>query len=358
MKTNFLITMMAASLTSVCVLAASAPVFYPGNPEQPRIQFLKAINGSSAFITGNGYGDRFPNYKGHIKNETNPIVKPYGLAVTQGKIFVCDAGTGTVKIFDLEKKMIGTIGDQKIGKLGMPMNIAIDADGTRYVADTALMKIMVYNSNNTFVKEISGPDKVNPNDPEKMKPTDVVILKGKLYVTDVANSQIVVIDPKTGAIQSRFSQAGVEAGDLFKATNLTTDAAGNIFVADTIGGKVSVFSDAGKYLRSYGGIGDQLGHFARPKGVAVDRENRLYAIDAAFENVQVFNNEGKLLLPFGVAGNTDGGLNMPAKVVVDYNNTKYFKDQVAPGYDIDYLIYVTNQFGDNKVNVYGFLKKL
>jgi DNA-binding beta-propeller fold protein YncE len=172
------------------------------------------------------------------------------------------------------------------------------------------------------------------------------------------NSQIVIMDPKTGAELSRFSQVGTGQADLFKATNLSADKQGNIFVGDTIGGKVAVFSENGKFIRSVGSLGDTIGQFARPKGVAVDRENRLYAIDAAFENVQIFNDAGKLLLPFGVAGNVPGGLNMPVKVAIDYDNVKYFKGNVAPGYAVDYLIYVTNQFGDNRINVYGFLKAL
>ena len=341
MKTKIL-TLMAVSLISATALAAK-PVFYPAAPEQPRIQFLKSINGSSFFIAGNGYGNRFPGYEIPNQKETDPVGKPYGMAVTAGKIFICDTGSSSVRIFDLDKKFMGSLGDQKIGKLQKPLNIAVDSDGTRYVADGVLNKIMVYDANNLFVKSIGNPD--------KMKPTDVII-------TDIANSQIVVVNPTTGAEISRFSQAGLEAGDLFKATNLTSDTSGNIVVADTIGGKVSVFADNGKFLRNFGSLGDQIGQFARPKGVAVDHENRLYAIDAAFENIQIFNNEGKLLMPFGVAGNVPGGLNMPVKITIDYTNVKYFKDSVAPGYAVDYLIFVTNQFGDNKVNVYGFLKKL
>jgi DNA-binding beta-propeller fold protein YncE len=344
-----MLTVMAVSLIATSAMAAK-PVFYPASPDQPRIQFLKSINGSSFFVSGNGYGNRFPDYKMPTQKEADPIAKPYGITTTQGKIFVCDTSAAVVKVFDLDKKFVSSIGATKPGKLSFPLNIAIDADGTKYIADGMLSKIMVYDANNLFVKSMGNP--------EKMKPTDVVISNGKLYITDVLNSQVVIMDPKSGNEITRFSQAGVEAQDLFKATNLATDPAGNIMVADTIGGKISMFANDGKFLRTVGQIGDSLGHFARPKGVAVDNENRLYAVDSAFENIQIFNDEGKLLLPFGEAGNVPGGLNMPVKVVVDYKNASYFKDLVAPGFGIDYLIYVTNQFGDNKVNVYAFLKKL
>jgi hypothetical protein len=348
MKMNIL-TIMAVGLISGTALAAK-PVFYPAAPEQPRVQFLKSINGESFFVGGNGYGNRFPGYEIPGSKETNPVGKPYGIASTQGKIFICDMAAQVVKVFDLDKKYVTNIGADKIGKLQQPLNIAIDADGTRYVTDGILSKIMVYDANNLFVKSIGNAD--------KMKPTDVVINNGNLYVTDVKNSQVVVIDPKSGAELSRFSQAGMEPGDMFKATNLTKDTTGNILVGDTMGGKVSFFTATGKFIKAQGSMGDSIGQFARPKGVAVDHENRLFAVDAAFENIQIFNNEGKLLMPFGTVGNVPGGLNMPVKVAIDYNNVKYFKDSIAPGFTVDYLILVTNQFGDNKVNVYGMLKKL
>jgi hypothetical protein len=42
---------------------------------------------------------------------------------------------------------------------------------------------------------------------------------------------------------------------------------------------------------------------------------------------------------------------------VDYDNVKYFEKFVAPGQKLEYLIYVTNQVGPNKVSVFGFLRK-
>jgi hypothetical protein len=103
MKKTFLFTI-AMSLVSMSAMAAK-PVFYPSAPDQPRVQFLKSINGSSFFIGGNGYGNRFPGYEMPDQKETDPIGKPYGVAVTPGKVYVCDTGSSVVKVFDLEKKI-------------------------------------------------------------------------------------------------------------------------------------------------------------------------------------------------------------------------------------------------------------
>ena len=349
MNTNKM-TMFAVMLTTLTSLSAmaAAPVFYPSAPEQPRIQFLKSMNGGSFFQTGNGFGDRFPGYQAPATADKDGIKKPYGLALSNGKVYVCDAGAGVVKIFDLDKKYVSNLGDMKPGKLVKPMNIAVSENGTKYVADVAQGQIFVYDASNVFVKAIG--------DGKTVKPTDVVLSKGKLYATDMTSGQVIAFDPATSKELFRVGTSGFNDYILLRGTNITADQAGNLYVSDTLGGKINVFTENGKFVRTIGALGDSLGQFARAKGVAVDHANRLYAVDGAFENVQIFNDKDQLLLPFGEAGNVAGGMNMPAKVVVDYNHNQYFKQFVAAGRDLDYVILVTNQFGDNRVNVYGFLK--
>ena len=107
-----------------------------------------------------------------------------------------------------------------------------------------------------------------------------------------------------------------------------------------------------------GHAGVAPGMFARPKGVAVDRQGLAYVVDAATQVVQIFDTEGRLLLFFAQAGaSAQGEVVLPATVKVDYDNISYFQKFVAPGRQLDYLIFVTSQFGGQKVSVYGFLKQ-
>ena len=345
-------SLLTAFLASILTLNtwAAPPIFYPSAPDQPRIQFLKTISGGNFFLPANPYGNRFPDFHPALTPDKDGLIKPYGIALSKGKIFVCDSGAGLVRIFNLEKKFLSNLGDQNPGKLTKPINIAIAEDDSIYVVDVIQSKILVYNSENVFIKAIG--------DGKTVKPTDLVLSKGKLYVTDMAKSQIVVFDPKTSKELFRISKGGYNVSNLVRGTNITADPLGNIYVSDALAGKISVFSENGKFIRNFGAIGDSLGQFTRAKGLALDHENRLYVVDNAFENVQIFNDQDQLLMPFGDVGNNPGGLNMPAKVTIDYNHNKYFKEYVAPGFDIEYLILVSNQFGNNRVNVYGFLKKI
>jgi hypothetical protein len=74
-------------------------------------------------------------------------------------------------------------------------------------------------------------------------------------------------------------------------------------------------------------------------------------------NGQIFDPEGQLLLVLGKAGGEPGDMYLPAKVRIDYDNVGLFADKVAPGHEVEYLIIVTNQYGPNKISVYGFLKQ-
>jgi hypothetical protein len=57
---------------------------------------------------------------------------------------------------------------------------------------------------------------------------------------------------------------------------------------------------------------------------------------------------------FGGSGTGRGNLDMPTAVAIDYDNVEYFREYADPDFEIDYLVVVANQFGANKIVVYGF----
>jgi sugar lactone lactonase YvrE len=325
----------------------AGPIFYPEAPEQPRIQFLRTlrkpsdvqpkVSGFKAFVLGKD------------DSEDRPIGKPYGVAVNGGRVFVCDSMSGMVSIFDVQRKRFDVLGKGAKGATQKPINISFDKEGTSYVCDTKLRRVLVYGPDLAYKTAFGEPDKVNP--------VDAAVLGDELYVCDVEGAQILVLNKADGKETRRFGKKGSKEGELFLPSNIAVDPDGNVYVSDTGNTRVVKFDPQGKFIRNFGSIGDQPGTFTRPKGIALDHKRRLYAVDAAFENVQIFDSEGQLLLFFGSAGAMPGNLCLPAKIAIDYDNVDMFKEYVAPGQDIEYLILVTNQYGESSVNVYGFLKE-
>jgi hypothetical protein len=60
---------------------------------------------------------------------------------------------------------------------------------------------------------------------------------------------------------------------------------------------------------------------------------------------------------FGGTYEGPGGMWLPAKVIIDYDNLKYFEKYLYKGFELEYLIFVTNQYGPEKVSVYGFINQ-
>ena len=321
--------------------------FFPGPPDEPRLQFLTAFNSEKGFS-----GHREVSLMGFVTNQREgdkSLAKPYGVATRNHKIYVCDTDLGAVVVADLPTKRFQLFAARGQGTLRLPLNLAIDDDGFFYVADSERNQVVIYDKDQNYVAAIG---KIG-----EMKPRDVAVSKDRIYVADIESHSVHVLDKATRTNLfdiPRGADATNAMKRLFIPTNLALDAKGRLYVGDTGGFHVQVYDVDGNYLRSVGGLGDNTGQFARVKGVAVDREDRLYAVDAMSQAVQIFDGTGKLLTVFGEPGVVGVVQNLPAKVAVDYDDVGYFKKFIAPGFEVEYLVIVINQLGGHAVSVYGF----
>lgn len=322
---------------------AEGPIFYPPLPNLPHIQYLKTFSTERDL----GADSRFSDFiLGEDAGSETLIHKPYGVTVANGQIFVVDTrGPGYV-VFDLKNKRVKTVYGSGAGRMKKPINIVVDLAGNRYVSDTGREQVLEFDSRDNFVRAFGRMG--------QFKPTDMAILGNKMFVVDIAHHKIHVLSLLDGHTLYEIGKPGSKADELFQPTNIAIGADGYLYVSDTGNFRVQKITQDGKFVASIGHVGTGLGQFARPKGVSVDRDGRLYVVDAAFENVQVFNQEGKLLLFFAGPGPHADNLNLPTDIEIDYDNVALFQQYAAPNFKLEYVILVANQFGRNKVNVYGF----
>lgn len=337
-----------ASLLSGCAgsKGASGPVFFPPAPNPPRVQYLMKISDSQDIEDKKSSFSLFVQ-KSLEGDTVKPIKKPYGVTTRNGKIYICDVGGATVSIIDPPRKTFEYLkGNFSVGKLKKPINIAVDGEGAMYIADIERKEILVYdaagNFKNAFGKELD------------MKPTDVAVDGKYLYVVDIGHSEVKVLDSKTGKLLDRIGKGSEQSEGLALPTNFAVDGKGFIYVTNTMTGKVMKFDRDGHLLLSFGKLGDGFGQFGRPKGVAVDDAGRIYVADSAHQNVQIFNEKGRLLMFFGDPGTApEGTLNLPSSVAVSRDNLDYFQKFADPSFQLENVIFVINQYGPNKVAVYG-----
>lgn len=331
----------------------SKPVFFPPAPETPRLQFLKSFSGPEEL--GAVKTSAFETFILGEPEQAEGIRTPYGVAIFEGKLYVCDVGKRMVEVLDLRNRTFGYL--TKDRRLMNPVNIYIDDDGTKYIADPTAGIVFVFDRDNNISAMLGKDSKINPID---------VVVRGSLcYVTDFASNRIVVMDKATGREIARLGQTGkvqgqeeplavLKNGEFSLISDLALDRQGNIYVTDKAGARITQFDRSGAFRRTIGRLGRNIDEFARPKGIAIDKEDRIWIVDAGTEVAKIYNEQAQLLLFFGLPGNKPGMMNLPTKIVLDYDNIEFFKQYAVEGANIEFLVLVTNQYGPNKVSVYGF----
>jgi DNA-binding beta-propeller fold protein YncE len=253
-----------------------------------------------------------------------------------------------LEIIDLKNKTFDYFNPAGPGQLKKPVNCDLDEQDRLYVADVERKQIVVFDRNGDYLFVI--------DDGLEGKPSDVLVYQNKVWVTDLEAHQIRVYDPERKELLFSFPDRNKnQPFYLFSATNLTAGK-GKIYVTDTGDARIKMFTEKGEFLGSIGSFGKRPGQFVRPKGIAVDRQERLYIADAAFENVQIFNAESKILMHFGGNYNGPGRMWLPAGICIDYEHLQYFQKFVYHEYELQYLILVANQYGPDRISIYGFVK--
>ncbi len=321
-------------------------VFYPEPPELPRLQYLRSYLGSMDFEEEQSAFDTFVVGGGR---KGFRLDKPYGVIATEGSIYVADSNFSIMQFDLLNRKFKMMEGAKGLGKLVQPVNICIDANGNKYVADPVRQQVLMYDAKDFYVKSFrytSG-----------WRPVGVTVQENNLFVTDRHNRQVHVFDVEKGRLVNSIGREGAPEERMSLPLNIAVGPDGVLYVVD--GGRFQVlkYDLDGHYLGSIGESGQSPGHFARPRGIAVARDGLVYVVDAAFDYVQVFHPTGQLLTFFGGPGNGPGNLHLPAGITIDYDNVEFFKEYIDPNFEVEYLVIVTSQFGDRLVNVYGYGKQ-
>ncbi len=324
--------------------ASREPVFWPPDPNPPRVQFLKGVSGSKD-VTSNS-SVKLLSLNNEEDEGPKVIAKPYGVAFSKGKFYVVDTIQNNIAIFDLVKETFEILPNKGRGKLKKPINLSIASNGNLFVADSFRKEILEYDEMGNFVKAY-GKDL-------DMKPVDVAVDDSKIYALDITHSEIKVIDRATGEPAGSLGKLAEGQQDgLSLPTNLTMDKDGFLYVTNSGTGKVIKLDRDGHIVHSFGRLGDSFGEFGRPRGITVDDKGRILVADASHQNVQIFNETGRILMFFGDPGYVYESLNLPAGVTTITSNLDYFQKFAAPGFVLEEVIVVTNQFGPTKVSFYG-----
>ena len=103
MNKNLLYVIIFSFLITACAAHKQMEmqkVFYPTPPDLARIQFLTTLTGEKDFVQKRS---AFESFVTGVAESQRRVDKPYGVAIWNGRIYVCDVNQGLI-VLDLEKK--------------------------------------------------------------------------------------------------------------------------------------------------------------------------------------------------------------------------------------------------------------
>ena len=176
------------------------------------------------------------------------------------------------------------------GQFDSPTAIAVDGNGSLFIADTGNGRIEQFSSTGVFIAtmKITGTD-----DRQLSEPAGIAVDQaGNIYVTDASKHCVDKLTPN-GTITAQWK--GPDPG-FYGPRRIAIASDGSIYVVDQGRTRIVKFSPDGELLSVWGSKGSRDGQFDDPTSVTIDpKTNKVYVADPRNTRIQVFDSEGKFL---------------------------------------------------------------
>jgi DNA-binding beta-propeller fold protein YncE len=310
------------------------PVF-PAPPDEPRFYYERTLY-TSADVEKQDKNEALKRALTGAAQFGEGFAKPYGVAAYHGRVYVSDTAAHAVIVFDIPGQRFFKIGEEDTGRLTMPIGLDVDGRGNLYVVDASSKQVQVYDKDGKHLRTLGGQKFFK-------RPSGIAVddAGSRVYVVDtgtVTNEEhrVRVFDGVTGKHLFDFGKRGTEDGEFNLPRDAVVGTDGLIYVVDGGNFRIQVFKPDGTFVRTFGDVGRRGGQFSRPKEAAIDPEGNLYVVDSAFGNFQIFNTQGQLLLGIGDRSERDGRAKymLPSGIAVDGDGRVYVVDQFFRKVDV------------------------
>ena len=339
---RWLVPVLSAVLLASCAAPErEAPkeqerLVYPPPPAEPRFVYQRSIVGSVSVqrVTEENLLQQALTGVSGIENE--PMMKPFGVAVHKGRVFVSDSAAKVIRLYDFAEKRAESFGREGEGRVAVPLGMDTDAVGNLYVTDSSQRRVTVYDRDGNYLRAFGGSEHLD-------RPSGIAVTAdgSRAFVADTAgvssqNHRIAAFDPRSGELLYHIGTRGSGQGEFNLLREIALGPDGLLYVVDGGNFRIQVLEQDGTFVRAFGKPGRQFGQFARPKGIDVGPDGNVYVADAAFGNFQIFDPEGNLLIFIGTRANLNkpGTYMLPAGLEVDEDGRIYFVDQFFRRVDI------------------------
>jgi DNA-binding beta-propeller fold protein YncE len=228
---------------------------------------------------------------------------PFGIVVTGGKVWVTDAYNHRLQAFTPAGAHVATVGALPGGEFYFPMDVTVAPSGAVFVADYSAPRVQRLSATGAFESMWDSP-----------YPLSVTAAGGGVYAI---TGQAVRRYDAGGSLLGQWGSLGTLPGQLHFAWGSATDAAGNIYVADSMNDRVQKLDPSGNPLAVIGSAGSGDGQLKGPRDVAVDPAGNVYVADTGNNRVEKFDAAGHFVRAWGGAGSAGGQFAAPSGIAVD-----------------------------------------
>lgn len=263
------------------------------------------------------------------------VLQPVAVATdAQGNTYVADAVLDAVQKFDAAGNLVKSFGDEPntAGELAAPQSVAVGSDGAVYVLDTTQKVIKRYRADGTYIGSFGahGMAEGSINYDDAYYPGITTDANGNVYVADAGNHRVQKFD-SSGTYITQFGESGSGDGQFSYPTSVAIDASGNSYVVDMGNVRIEKFDQDGNYLAQFGSAGTENGQFNYIMSVATDGSN-VYVADLGRANIQKFDQDGTYLASIGANGAGNGQFQSLYSVAV---NSQFILAADSPGNKIE-----------------------
>jgi tripartite motif-containing protein 71 len=284
---------------------------------------------------------------GSLGSGNGQFFEPRGMAVdADGSVYVADWNNGRIQKFTATGTYLTQWGSRGSGDGQFyfgPCGIEVDGRGHVYASSFGCCgagpsddRLQEFSSTGMFLSRWGS---LGSGDGQFFEPLGVAVdASGDVYVADLSNKRIQKFTA-TGTYVMQWGSRGSGIGQFQGGPwGLATDAAGNVYASDTSTCRVLKFSSTGTFLTQWGSFGDGEGQFRSPHGVAVDPNGYVYVTDTLGHRVQQFTGDGVYIAQWGTFGSGNGQFSHPYDVATDAEGSVYVTDTV-----------------NNRIQKFGFL---
>lgn len=213
------------------------------------------------------------------QTRVGPFLSPVGVAFgPRNQIFVSDSRRGEVLVCDGDLDVRFVIRDSLV----RPTGIAV-RNGRVFVADAGRHSIIVFDLKGVFQGAwgVRGAEAGEFNYPVALAAHE------ELYVVDAMNHRLQIFTGEGKMLRS-VGHLGTSPGSFSSPKTVAMDSDSNIYVTDALFDNFQIFNRRGELLLVVGRQGQREGEFLSPNGIAIDRSDRIHVVDMLNRRLQIF----------------------------------------------------------------------